>query len=515
MSRFSRKSRRTSTHNQRSHLRRLGFERCEERRLMAADSVEDQPRFDDTPALQAPPLFDYADGVITINGTNEMDEVTFELSISPGSDNPIVYKVTHTNPMTWWDETIETFSLGSVNKIVFYGNGNNDEFHNNTSIPSEAYGGDGVDLLFGGSGDDLLKGEEGKDTLTGGGGNDILRGGKNRDTLFGGDGDDNIEGGDGVDTLEGQDGNDLLYGGDGEDTLRGGAGLDSLFGGADVDHLVGGGGADRFLLNLVDTNAAPIPYPEDSVQNIADADALVYFGDTDAQIQDFYGSTYLFDQGSWTDEEILAVDEALALLVERTGNTTLLETANGVPMTFYRAGSEMTLNRLTGELTPSSDIGGWNSGGGQVTFVDLTFDLDGDGAIDADHDWIHDVVIHEIGHNWDDENPDWEGWLDLSGWTQSALEATLADYPWGFSISLDGQWFYDTSKSNTFVRDLATNDGYSVMNPYEDFATAFEYYIIDGAGEDVVGVEQNDLKRSLLADKLAFMQDFVDDLSAA
>jgi hypothetical protein len=462
--------------------------------------------------------YDESTGIVEVIGTSSGDTVDVRnlaqgMNLLTGETIGSGYISVSIQSGTFTPVTRE-FESGDVVKIVFDGQAGDDVFINNTDFPCDIEGGDGEDTLTGGGGNDILRGGKNVDTINGGEGADELYGGRGVDTLLGGNGDDRLEGGEQGDTLKGEDGNDLLYGGDGDDTLKGGAGLDSLFGGADVDHLVGGGGADRFLLNLVDTPAAPIPYPEDTVQNIADEDALVYFGDTDAQFIDFGGSTYLFDQGSWTDEEILAVDEALALLVERTGNTTLLKTAMGGPIWFYRTGAEMTLDRLTGQLTPSQTFSGWNSGGGQMTLADETFDRDGDGALDADHDYIHQVVTHEIGHNWDAENANWEDWLDLSGWTQSALEATLADYPWGFSISLDGQWFYDTSKSNEFVRDLATSDGYSLTNPYEDFATAFSYYFIDGAGEDYAGANQDNVERSLLADKLGFIEAFLDDLSA-
>ncbi|MDQ3334654.1 MAG: C2 family cysteine protease [Myxococcota bacterium] len=129
-----------------------------------------------------------------------------------------------------------TFNASDVSKIIFYGNDGDDHFTNTTSIPSEAYGGDGNDVLNGGSGADFLVGGYGQDTVRGYAGNDTIWGSGGSDWLYGGEGND---------LVKGHGGNDLMYGENGEDRLYGGTGDDTLYGGNHQDTLVSiGGGYD-------------------------------------------------------------------------------------------------------------------------------------------------------------------------------------------------------------------------------------------------------------------------------
>jgi Ca2+-binding RTX toxin-like protein len=155
------------------------------------------------------------------------------------------------------------FGAVSITTIIFWGNGGDDRFVNDTYVPLLAFGGDGDDLLIGGSGKDRLIGNSGDDILDGGSGDDFLYGGEGddklfgragrdklrgeagNDQLFGGSGDDWIlDGGAGNDLIFGEDGDDVTVGGDGDDTLDGGNGHDSLSGAAGRDQLSGGAGDD-------------------------------------------------------------------------------------------------------------------------------------------------------------------------------------------------------------------------------------------------------------------------------
>jgi hypothetical protein len=171
--------------------------------------------------------------------------------------------------------------------IFFDGFDGNDDFLNNTTIPSILQGGRGNDVLLGGSGPDQILGSWGGDILEGRAGDDIIYGGYGVpgevDTAFGGSGNDHIEvhtlvsfvyggpdndyllGGDGDDTLKGQGGRDTLVGQDGIDTLDGGADADDISPGNDVwaDFVRGGPGADTFYhpasglgAKFADTNVA-------------------------------------------------------------------------------------------------------------------------------------------------------------------------------------------------------------------------------------------------------------------
>jgi Ca2+-binding RTX toxin-like protein len=136
--------------------------------------------------------------------------------------------------------------FNGVRRIEFRAYNGNNEFHNNTSLPSKAIGGDhadkfnggrGKDRFFGNGGDDVLYGRSGSDRLYGGAGRDllvagngaggeahtvnVLKGGKQDDTLVGGGGLDKMYGGRGNDELWDLFGNGYLNGGSGNDELRG------------------------------------------------------------------------------------------------------------------------------------------------------------------------------------------------------------------------------------------------------------------------------------------------------
>ncbi len=290
-------------------------------------------------------------------------------------------------------------------------------------------GGDDVDTISGGSGDDIIDGGEGADAIEGGAGNDFINGGDGNDTIHGNGGDDEIEGGAGADNL---------YGDDGQDELRGNGGDDGLFGGRDNDMLYGGSGADRFLTQS-----------GDSVHAVNDEDARIYFGNSSGEVTWLGVNRISWQGGSWTENEIEVIDEALAALHHRANDTDLLKTSDGDQVSIYRVGS-------------SSDnlIGGWNDGS-NIYVTENTMDDDGDGAT-ADLDdasFIHCLVFHEFGHFWDKEHGNWSEWKDLSGWS------------WG----LFSGWTHD--QTSGFARS------YGETSPKEDFATVFAKVMQEYLGE--------------------------------
>ena len=395
--------------------------------------------------------------------------------------------------------------------------------------------------LIGGAGDDVLKGTGKDDLLVGGTGNDVLHGGKGSDNLYGDMGNDVLTGGPGADhlfgdyghdrlveyvsedvtlsnskltiatggffgleetddlhsieeaeltgsggndkivavafsgdvTLRGEGGDDFLMGGKGDDRLYGGWGNDKLFGmwgndglfgGDDADVLTGGSGADRFLWQK-----------NDAIQDKKSEDARIKFIDSDGVTIDYDGSTLVYTAAAWSDDEIEAVDGALAALHQRTGNTELLKTSYDTELTFERIGS------------CGCGFDGWNSGA-KSRFADPTF-TKGDA-------WIHQVVFHEIGHNWDNENPNWPEFKQLSIWTKKDKSGDSS-----FEQSKDGNWYY--KKSSTFARD------YGKTNPKEDFATAFAAYFMDYAGETYSGNPGS----GAISAKLQLIDEFLDDLA--
>jgi Ca2+-binding RTX toxin-like protein len=104
------------------------------------------------------------------------------------------------------------YDLEDIDLIVFHGFSGDDDFWNNTPIPSVAYGGAGDDVLLGGSADDDLYGGAGGDYLAGGSGNDDLFGGRDADYLYGGPQQDYLKAGTGEDewVIAGQSGADIF-----------------------------------------------------------------------------------------------------------------------------------------------------------------------------------------------------------------------------------------------------------------------------------------------------------------
>jgi hypothetical protein len=227
-----------------------------------------------------------------------------------------------------------------------------------------------------------------------------------------------IDGGSGNDVLFGGNGSDQMLGGFGDDILAAGHGNDGLYGGSGVDQLYGGIGSDRFLFQA-----------GDGVKDADRSDAVITFRNVTR---------------AWSDSEIVAVDQGLALLHNRTGNTRLLKLSNGGGLTFQR------LTVLPQHPQAPAD----NDSLGNIRFADIQFTINR--AVTPS------VVVHEIGHNWDEqrENPFVDSFRAQSGWISTPTGTTP------LYRSNDGQWFY--GQNATFARH------YGRTNPFEDFATTIE-----------------------------------------
>ena len=300
-------------------------------------------------------------------------------------------------------------------------------------------------------------------TLIGGSGDDELTGGSHGDQLVGMGGDDLLMGKAGDDTLTGGAGHDRLLGGDGADLLDGGSGNDGLYGGLGIDRLTGGVGLDRYLWQSEDVS---VDYQEAE-------DVRIVFTNTTSPTTIFYnGQTIEYGPADWSDNDVRLVDEALAVLQDRTGNNVLLRTARGSEITYERLGSS------------TSSYAAWNRGATQQ-FADGTFDL-GDR-------WVHQVIFHEVGHNWERENPRWDDFKEISGWT---LE-DMSDNP-DYQRGRVGNWYH--------LADANFARSYGRSNPVEDFATSFAAYFTDSIGE-------RSARANPIPLKMAFIEDFIDDLA--
>lgn len=183
---------------------------------------------------------DPATGILTIQG-GKLNDVASVARKPDGSVHAVLGKTTR------------DFAPGSVREIHFFGGDGDDQFANETSIPSVIKGGDGNDVLKGGSGDDFIEGGYGQDEIHGGDGDDVLWGSGGSDKIYGGNGDDELWGHGGNDELHGGDGRDTLNGGSGDDRLFGDAGRDVLVSvGLDKDTLTGGADADNYWSDTAD-----------------------------------------------------------------------------------------------------------------------------------------------------------------------------------------------------------------------------------------------------------------------
>jgi Ca2+-binding RTX toxin-like protein len=188
------------------------------------------------------------DGVLTINAqAPPHNDKTNTVSVTDAGGGRV--------ELTWRGVGRRTYDAGAIHSIVYVGNEQNDRFYvgEDVSVPVEAHGNGGRDLItvedapamiYGGEGDDTLRGGSAIDQIWGGDGDDQITGGANNDIIYGGGGNDHIEGEDGEDTIYGEAGFDVLMGGAGDDTLDGGDDNDTLYGGLQDDTLLGGNGED-------------------------------------------------------------------------------------------------------------------------------------------------------------------------------------------------------------------------------------------------------------------------------
>jgi Ca2+-binding RTX toxin-like protein len=145
-----------------------------------------------------------------------------------------------------------------TNTIVLDLKDGNDILNTTSTVPVNAYGGDGNDVLNGGPANDGLFGDGGDDVVNGNDGNDAMSGGSGNDIINGGPGDDNvIYEPEGNDTISGGPGNDIISDSGGTDNIAGGPGDDTIYatdGAADVIDC--GPGNDKYLIDTNDVRFA-------------------------------------------------------------------------------------------------------------------------------------------------------------------------------------------------------------------------------------------------------------------
>ncbi len=160
-------------------------------------------------------------GVLSIQGTSGNDtiivrQINNQLSI----DNVrIQYGTTsYASLPTSNVQKIEVRGLDGNDRI--YLNSGNNPSQQAITKPTEAWTGNGADIIWGADGPCTLHGGAGPDTLYAGAGADVLYAGTGNASLVGGAGHDTLIGGPGNDTLIGNSGSDVLKGGAGFNTYH-------------------------------------------------------------------------------------------------------------------------------------------------------------------------------------------------------------------------------------------------------------------------------------------------------
>src|SRR5262249_43115364 len=99
---------------------------------------------------------------------------------------------------------------------------------------------------------------------------------------------------------------------------------------------------------------------------------------------------------NWDPAEIERLDAAFAVLHRETDNTRLLKRHDGTEISIYRAGA---------------GVMGTNFNNGEINI--------GDNGLRGNYETTVANLFHEIAHNWDDENPNYQRFIALSGWTET------------------------------------------------------------------------------------------------
>jgi hypothetical protein len=383
-------------------------------------------------------------------------------------------------------------TLNTTNKVMVHAGGEGNDTLSGGSNMDILNGGNGDDSLTGGDGNDQLYGMAGQDRLYGNNGNDLMQSGEQNDSLYGGYGNDKMDGeggedffmggpnndtmsgGDGWDTMLGEAGNDVMHGDAGNDLISGGSenddlfgdagnddlqgfsGNDGLFGGSGHEYLTGGGGYDRFLKWEATGNKTTI------VDQKSYDSVTVFKNTTSTTVFTVQGHKLRYAPAAWSEAEIAQVDSGLSFMHHEVGNVKLLKRSNGSNMAMLRFGGYIAYNEVDGNNDANdlkaNELGvsfaGFNTNDGRVFFNGLTFD-------GSTYD-VASTVIHELAHNWDNENSKFTQWKALSGWVNKSTPGTNQ------TLSKDKKWVYTTGTE--FARD------YGKTNPYEDFSTTFEAY---------------------------------------
>ena len=179
----------------------------------------------------------------------------------------------------------------------------------------------------------------------------------------------------------------------------------------------------------------------------------------------------------WTDDELGQLGGALARLPDHL----MLEN----PLT----SKLVRIAHLTG------DFAGQNDSSGTISISDIAADPNASAsypsAAGAGISALTETVLHELGHNMDDENPRFPEYMQIAGWRRVGDVGSFRDLPNGgavkgyqVGITDDPNGDYvlmNQSGRGTFVYAKGAEFGaspYGRTNPYEDFAETLAEFLI-------------------------------------
>lgn len=153
----------------------------------------------------------------------------------------------------------------------------------------------------------------------------------------------------------------------------------------------------------------------------------------------------------------------------------------------------------------------------------------GDGFISIAKGGVKHAIIHEIGHDFDNENPKWSDFLSLSGWqdvtsqfqsiSSDDINGTYAPYSGTALLKTDGNIYKDGDKVDLngdgktdgkiqvhYGKVMVVNESasfitqYASSNPYDDFAETFKMFFTDTASANLL--------KKTCPEKFQFMVDY-------
>jgi hypothetical protein len=219
----------------------------------------------------------------------------------------------------------------------------------------------------------------------------------------------------------------------------------------------------------------------------------------EANMEVKYNINIVYGDKKWSEGELNDLDAGLARL----------------PQSLILDDDKLGNIRRYSALTDSSKnpVFAWTLGNGDIEFTDL--------GISSSYRFpkvlpaVAEVILHEIGHHFDNENPKWKEFMALSGWRDLGADTlfptikngeTAKGSALGITDDPNGDYVVSRQYNRTYVHkaDAKFGEGdYTRQNPLDDFAETFMQYMVD----------PENLRKNA-PEKYAFMTQFLLDRQA-